>query len=205
MQLILKVIVCWPKLFILIKLWYYLFKKIAVGMGLNYLIGYLQIIISCFVVYLFIVIAIRLFGKKELAQLSVVDLVFILLISNAVQNAMVGPDNSLTGGLVAASALFVTNFVFKYLLYRFPRFNRIVQGEPLLLIYQGKINHRNLDKAKITLSELEEAVREHGVSLVEDVDLAVLENDGNISVLSDDYRTRTTKKRKGHKALTKTE
>jgi uncharacterized membrane protein YcaP (DUF421 family) len=165
--------------------------------------GYLQIVFSSIVVYLFIVVAIRLFGKKELAQLSVIDLVFILLISNAVQNAMVGSDNSLMGGLVAAGSLFVMNFAFKYLLYRFPKLGRVIQGEPILLIYRGKINHKNMGKAKITLDEIKEAIREHGISLIEDVDLAVLENDGNISVLSDDYRKRTTKKRKAHKVITK--
>ena len=165
--------------------------------------GYLQIVFSSVTVYLFIVVAIRLFGKKELAQLSVIDLVFILLISNAVQNAMVGPDNTLLGGLIAAGSLFVTNFAFKYLLYRFPKLGRVIQGEPILLIYRGKINHKNMEKAKITLDEIKEAIREHGISLIEDVDLAVLENDGNISVLSDDYRKRTTKKRKAHKVLNK--
>lgn len=166
-----------------------------------HLSGYPQIIISCIVVYLFIIIAIRLFGKKELAQLSVIDLVFILLISNAVQNAMVGPDNSLLGGLIAAGTLFFINFIFKFLLYRFPKFGRVIQGEPLLLIYKGKLNHKNMGKAKVTLDEMKEAVREHGISLIEDVDLAVLEIDGNISVLSNDYKKQTTKKRKSHRAL----
>lgn len=161
--------------------------------------GYLQIVISSITIYLFIIVAIRLFGKKELAQLSVFDLVFILLISNAVQNAMVGPDTTLQGGLVAAGSLFLVNFAFKFLLYRFPKLGRVIQGEPILLIYRGRINHKNMEKAKITLDEIKEAIREHGVSLIEDVDLAVLENDGNISVLSDDYRKRTTKKRKAHK------
>ena len=90
--------------------------------------NYFHIIISTMAVYLFIVIAIRLFGKKELAQLSVVDLVFILLISNAVQNAMVGPDSTLSGGLVAASTLFVLNYIFKSLQYRYPRFSKVIQG-----------------------------------------------------------------------------
>lgn len=163
--------------------------------------SYPQIIISCVVVYLFIIMAIRLFGKKELAQLSVIDLVFILLISNAVQNAMVGPDNSLLGGLIAACTLFITNSFFKFLIFRFPRFSRVIQGEPLLLIYKGKINHKNMEKAKVTLDEMKEAIREHGVSLIEDVDLAVLEIDGNISVLSNDYKKQTMKKRKAPKVL----
>ncbi|NJD03933.1 MAG: DUF421 domain-containing protein [Ruminiclostridium sp.] len=167
--------------------------------------GYLQIIISCTVVYLFLIIAIRLFGKKELAQLSVVDLVFILLISNAVQNAMVGPDNSLAGGLVAAATLFAVNFLFKYLLYRFPKFGMFIQGEPILLVYKGRINRQNLRRARISDDELKEAIREHGVLLVEDVDLAVLEIDGNISILSDGYQKKTTKRHKSHKIVAKTE
>jgi len=100
--------------------------------------NYTRIIGSTLAVYLFIVIALRIFGKKELAQLSVVDLVFILLISNAVQNAMVGPDSSLGGGLVAATTLFLANYLFKYLQYKFPKFGRVVQGDATMLVYQGK-------------------------------------------------------------------
>jgi uncharacterized membrane protein YcaP (DUF421 family) len=163
--------------------------------------GYSHIIISTVVVYLFIVVAIRLFGKKELAQLSVVDLVFILLLSNAVQNAMVGPDSSLMGGLVAASVLFVINFILKYLLYRFPKFSKAVQGEAILLIYRGTLMHGNIEKARLTLDEVHEAIREHGVPSVERVDLAVLEIDGNISVLSDEYRKQTSRKRRTQKGI----
>lgn len=163
--------------------------------------NYLSIAISTIAVYLFIVVAIRIFGKKELAQLSVVDLVFILLISNAVQNAMVGPDTSLGGGLVAASALFIVNYVLKYLQYRFPEFGKIVQGDATMLIYKGKILDEHLSKARISMDELMEAVREHGVESVSEVDLAVLEVDGNISVLSNQYQKRTLKKRRVHKAL----
>lgn len=157
--------------------------------------GYLNIAFSSVTVYIFIIVAIRLFGKKELSQLSVVDLVFILLISNAVQNAMVGSNSTLVGGLVAAGSLFVVNYLFKLLLYRFPKFGRLLQGEPLLLIYKGVINSPNLAKAKLTLDELKEAVREHGVALLEDVDLAVLETDGNISIISNDFKHKTVKKR----------
>ena len=158
--------------------------------------GYLHIITSSVIVYLFIIIAIRLFGKKELSQLSIIDLVFILLISNAVQNAMVGPDTSLGGGLVAATALFVVNFLLKFIMYRFPKFSRLVQGEAILLIYKGKLNHQNLQKAKLTLDEIQETIREHGVNTIEEVDLAVLEMDGNISVLSNEFQQRTARKRK---------
>ncbi len=165
--------------------------------------GYVQIIISTVVVYLFIIIAIRLFGKKELSQLSVVDLVFILLISNSVQNAMVGSNSTLSGGLVAAGALFVVNYLFKLFLYRFPKFSRLIQGETVLLIYKGKLNHGNVVRAKLTMDEIMEAIREHGVSKIEEVDLAVLEVDGNISVLSNEFSRRTVEKRKPRKENTK--
>ena len=165
--------------------------------------GYLQIAFSSVAVYIFIVVAIRLFGKKELAQLSVIDLVFILLISNAVQNAMVGSDSSLGGGLVAAGALFVTNYIFKYVLFRFPRFSRLVQGEALLLIYKGELIKKNMVRAELSIAELEEAVREHGVGSIEEVDLAVFEVDGNISILSNEYQHQTTRRRKSHKVVSK--
>lgn len=157
---------------------------------------YVQISLSSVTVYLFLLVAIRLFGKKELSQLSVIDLVFILLISNSVQNAMVGSNSSLSGGLVAAGALFITNYVFKQFLYRFPKFSRFIQGEPLMLIYQGKLNLQNCVKAKLTMDEIMEVLREHGIGKIEDVDLAVLEVDGNISVLSNGYQTKSVKKKK---------
>jgi Predicted membrane protein len=157
---------------------------------------YVRIVFSTLAVYLFIVIALRLFGKKELAQLSVVDLVFILLISNSVQNAMVGPNSSLMGGLVAATTLFLANYALKNLQYRFPRFGKVVEGEATMLVYQGKIIDSHMRKARITEAELMEAVREHGVASVEDVDLAIMEVDGSISVLSNQYQKKTVKRRK---------
>ena len=167
--------------------------------------NYVRIIFSTMVIYLFIVIAIRLFGKKELAQLSVVDMVFILLISNAVQNAMVGPDSTLSGGLVAATTLFIMNYIFKSLQYRFPKFGKIVEGDATMLIYKGEILETHLKMAKITKDELMEAVREHGVASVKQVDLAILEVDGNISVLSNEYQKKTVKRRRAHKVLSKQE
>lgn len=160
---------------------------------------YIDIILRAVCVYLFMIIAIRIFGKKELAQLSVIDLVFILLISNAVQNAMVGPNVSLAGGLVAAISLFVVNFILKKLLLRYSGLNKFIQGEPILLVYKGVIKENNLKNSEISMLELEAAIREHGVDGIENVDLAMLEVDGNISVLSDDFRKRSIKKRKRHK------
>ncbi len=152
---------------------------------------YLEIIIRALAVYFFMIIAIRVFGKKELAQLSVIDLVFILLISNAVQNAMVGPDTSLQGGLIAATALFAANFTLKKLLYSNKRLNELVQGGSVLLIYKGVANEENCRKAEISTEELSAAVREHGSENFADVDLAMLEVDGNISVISNDFKKKS--------------
>ncbi len=165
--------------------------------------GYGHIVFSSICVYIFIVVALRIFGKKELAQLSVFDLVFILLISNAVQNAMVGTDSTLGGGVIAALSLFVVNYIFKLIIYRFPRAGKLIQGHAILLIYKGHLNTINLIKAKISSEELMEAIREHGATTIVEIDLAVLEVDGNISVLSHEFHVKTSKKRKPHKVIKK--
>ncbi len=153
-------------------------------------------------IYLFIILAIRLFGKKELAQLSVFDLVFILLISNSVQNAMVGPDNTLVGGLAAATGLFVINYLLKLLLKYFPQLDKILEGEPIILIYEGVVQEKNLDQSLITMDELEAAVREHGAKNISEVSLAVLEKDGNISVITG-FGHKTMRRRKLRKGMLK--
>jgi uncharacterized membrane protein YcaP (DUF421 family) len=155
-------------------------------------------------IYLFVIFAIRLFGKKELAQLSVIDLVFILLISNSVQNAMVGSNVSLPAGIAAATALFAINYIFKLILFRSKKISSLVQGNPLMLIYKGDVLKPHLDQAKITQAELEATVREHGVEGIKNVDLAVLEVDGNISVLSQNFQRKTVRKIKAHKIFAKT-
>lgn len=162
-----------------------------------------EIVIRSVVVYLCIVIGIRLFGKKELSQLSVIDLVFILLISNSVQNAMVGQDSSLLGGIIAALSLFLVNYILKNVFYKSKRISEFFQGDPLMLIYHGKPIVEHMAKAKFSMDDLEAAVREHGVEYIKDVDLAVLEIDGNISILSKDFQHRTVKRRHAHKAISK--
>lgn len=154
--------------------------------------NYFLIVLRCVAIYFFVIIAIRVFGKKELAQLSVIDLVFILLISNSVQNAMIGPDTSLAGGLIAAAALFIVNFALKNLLYRNKKMNELLQGKSIMLVYNGKLQEHNLQHAEISIEELEAAVREHGVEDIAHVDLAILEVDGNISVISNDFKNKTT-------------
>jgi uncharacterized membrane protein YcaP (DUF421 family) len=164
---------------------------------------FLEIVGRSVVVYLFIVIAIRIAGKKELAQLSVIDLVFILLISNAVQNAMVGSDSSLVGGIVAAATLFIVNIILKFVTFKFKKANALLEGEPVLLIHNGKLVEKNLQKEKIPIDEIEAAVREHGVDKIKDVNLAVLEIDGNISIISDNFTKKSTRRRKAHRIIQK--
>ncbi len=165
--------------------------------------SYFEIILRTISVYVFIVAAIRLFGKTELAQLTVFDLVFILLISNSVQNAMVGPDTSLLGGLLAAGSLFVLNFVIKYITFKSGKVNKFLQGEPIMLVHKGQVLRAHMEKVRLTQEELEAAMREHGVSELRHVDLAVLETDGNISILSDDYHKQSIRRRKAHREIAK--
>lgn len=145
---------------------------------------YFDIIIRSAAVYFFMLIALRLFGKKELSQLNTADVILILLISNSVQNAMVGSDTSLWGGLAAAAVLFIINFTLKKLMYKFPKFSDFMQEKPEILIHDGKMDFKALSKLNITNDELKEAIREHGVEHFSDVKLAMLEIDGNISIIS---------------------
>ena len=165
----------------------------------------LSIIVRTVTVYVLMVIGIRLVGKREIAQLTITDLVFILLISNSVQAAMIGQDSSLIGGLVAAVTLFAINYIFGLLFYKSKTLTGLLQGHPLMLIYNGKVIRDNMNKAQISDGELEAVVREHGVENIVDVNLAILEIDGNVSVLSDNFKHRTVRKRRTHKILAKTE
>ena len=164
---------------------------------------YLDIIFRSVAVYFFMVIALRLFGKKELSQLNTADVILILLISNSVQNAMVGNNTTLWGGLAAATVLFVINFIFKKVLYRYEGFSNLIQEKPEILIHNGTLDFKNLSKLNITSDELKEAMREHGVEFFKDVKLAMLEIDGNISIISGDTTLSQThyKRRRKHKSL----
>jgi uncharacterized membrane protein YcaP (DUF421 family) len=148
------------------------------------------------------VIALRVFGKKELSQLNTADIILILLISNSVQNAMVGSNSSLLGGITAAIALFIINFIFKKIMLNSKFIKSLVQDKPEILIHDGKIEFKTLARLGITSEELQEAMREHGVEFYKDVKLAMFEIDGNISVISGNENLRQTHhKRKIHKTL----
>jgi len=166
--------------------------------------SYLDIVIRSTVVYLFMVVALRIFGKKELSQLNTADVILILLISNSVQNAMVGNDTTLWGGLAAATILFAINFILKKLTYRYKKFSDFMLEKPEILIHNGNLDFKNLSKLDITSDELKEAMREHGVEYFKDVKLAMLEIDGNISIISGESNLKQThyKRRKNRKNLT---
>ncbi|AWG23168.1 hypothetical protein FFWV33_17350 [Flavobacterium faecale] len=138
------------------------------------------------------VIALRLFGKKELSQLNTSDVILILLISNSVQNAMVGNNTSLLGGLLAAAVLFLINFILKKLMFHYKDFSTLLQQKPEILIHDGTLDFKILSRLNITSDELREAMREHGIEYFSQVKLAMLEVDGNISIISGDKNLKQT-------------
>ena len=163
---------------------------------------YIDITLRSVAVYFFMIIALRIFGKKELSQLNTADVILILLISNSVQNAMVGADTSLYGGIIAAFSLFFINFIFKKVMLKSKFIKGLVQDKPEILIHNGKTEFKTLARLGITSEELEEAMREHGIEYYKDVKLAMFEIDGNISIISGNENLKQTHhKRKVHKSL----
>jgi len=142
-----------------------------------------DIILRTFVIYLAILIGLRLAGKREIGQMTVFDLVVLLLISNAVQNAMVGQDTSLIGGILAAAVLLLLNSLVAQLRMRWPKLRRLVEGTPTLLVLRGEVIPDHLHREGIDQETLEAALREHGIKDLDDVEMAVLEIDGSISVV----------------------
>ncbi len=143
----------------------------------------LEVIARCVIIYGFLLIAFRVAGKRELGQMTPFDLVLILVISNAVQNAMVGAHTSVTAGLLAAATLFVLNMVVGVLKQSSRRAQTLLEGTPTVLIKDGTPVTASLQQEGISHEELATAVREHGFADVSDVDLAMLEIDGSISAI----------------------
>jgi uncharacterized membrane protein YcaP (DUF421 family) len=138
------------------------------------------------VIYFVVLIGVRLSGKREVGQMTPFDLTLLLLISNAVQNAMTGSDTSLVGGGIAAATLLILNYLVAELSGGNRRFRRFVQGQPSLLVHDGKVIESHMAKEHVSMDELERAMREHGIATYHDVALAVLEVDGSISCLKYD-------------------
>lgn len=134
-------------------------------------------------VYVFLIIVIRLAGRRELAQLNSFDLIVLLMLANTVQNATIGNDNSMVGGLIGVSALLLANYIVVRFLYAHPKVDHLLEGGPTPLIRDGRILHRNLAREAITEGELTEAIRKQGLGSAAEVAEAVLETGGVISVV----------------------
>ena len=133
-------------------------------------------------VYIAVLLLLRVSGKRQVAQMGMAEFVALLLISNAVQNAMNGGDNSLIGGIVLAAALILLSYGFQYATYRSRKFEQLVQGRPTLLIHRGKILADHLKRELLTVRELRAILRKQGIHDLHEIDEAILESDGYVSV-----------------------
>ena len=149
------------------------------------------IVLRTIVVYAFILVGFRLSGKREVGQLAPFDFALILLIANAVQNAMVGPDSSLVGGLVAAAVLLVANSLLGHLAANHRSVEKLLRGKARMLVHRGHVDEHALAAERISHGELLQALRENGCPSVADCCLAVLEVDGTISVIAGGARNGT--------------
>ena len=145
-------------------------------------------------VYIGVFVGLRLAGKRELGQMTVFDLVVVLLIANAVQNAMVGLDFSVQGGLLAAATLLVANRVIALARLRGGTWGRLIEGTLTVLVEDGELIEPRLRRDGLERQELEMVIREHGVESLGDVRLAVLETDGSISIVPMEARVVRTAK-----------
>jgi uncharacterized membrane protein YcaP (DUF421 family) len=137
-------------------------------------------ILRVVVVYALLLIALRFTGRRQLGQLTPFDLVTLLLLSNVVQNAMVGSDVSLVGGLLGAVVLLLLNYVVS----RVMPLRSVLEGKPIVLVSGGKVEAETVRRQGISMDELEEALREHGIGSVADAEMAILESNGSISVIA---------------------
>ncbi len=152
-------------------------------------VGPLALVLRTLGAYVAMLVGFRIFGKRELGQVTVFDVAMVLLIANAVQNAMVGPDTSLLGGLIVAGTLLVLNFMVARLRIRDRMFRRWVEGRPSVLVSNGRWNEDVLRREGLDHGEVEAAMRQNGVLDVGTVRLAVLEDNGAISVVPVDSPT----------------
>jgi uncharacterized membrane protein YcaP (DUF421 family) len=150
------------------------------------------------IVYFFLILGIRIAGKRELAQLNPFDLVVLLTLSNTVQNAIIGNDNSITGGLIGAATLFVVNYMVVRFLFSHEKLDRLVEGDPDVLIEDGVVNEQHLKKELLTKTELETAAHRQGFSSLQEVARASIEPGGTISFTA----RKPTGEEERHRAVT---
>lgn len=150
---------------------------------LNLAVPWWELIVRSVLVYLFLLIVLRITGKRQVGQLAPFDLVLLLVLSNAVQNSMNGGDNSLVGGLLSAATLIALNYLVGFATFRSKRLEALIEGRPEVLIHDGKLYEEVLNRAQLTRHELNAALRQCGCVCVEEVHIATLENNGSISVV----------------------
>src|SRR5437870_5079893 len=134
------------------------------------------------IVYVFLLVLLRMSGKRQVGQLAPFDLVLLLVLSNAVQNSMNAGDNSLAGGLISATTLVGLNLIVGMVTYRNKTLEAIIEGRPQVLIHNGRLFTKVMARAKLTHHELSAALRQAGCSCISEVHTALLENNGTISV-----------------------
>jgi len=142
-------------------------------------------ILNAAILYLFVITALRLLGKKEVGQLSIADLVFVMLISEVVGDVMRASEDTVPGALIAVITIMIINKILEIALYKSKKFNRLMEGSPAVLIRHGKPNKKEMDNNKISIEELEQIAREHGKGNISEIELAILEVDGKVSILDD--------------------
>ncbi len=150
----------------------------------------LNLVLRALAVYAFLLVALRVAGKRELAQMTSFDLILLLVISNAVQNSINAGDNSLTGGLVSAVTLVTVNWLVAWATWRWRPFEKLVEGRPVRVVTDGKVHVGALRRELLTLSELRSALRKQGVARVGDCRRVTLEPDGTLSVVRKDVEQR---------------
>ncbi len=143
-----------------------------------------ELILRGVVVYVFLIVLLRVTGKRQIGQLAPFDLVLLLVLSNAVQNSMNGGDNSLAGGLISATTLVAVNYLAGVLTARSKRMETLVEGRPVVLIHNGQLFEDVMTRAQLTHHELDSALRQAGCDSVSAVHCAILENNGSITVTS---------------------
>jgi uncharacterized membrane protein YcaP (DUF421 family) len=154
-----------------------------------------EVSLRTLVVYIGLLLAMRVAGKREVGQMKPFDLVTLLIISNAVQNAMVGQDSSLVGGLVAAGVILACNYIVGKVRSRFALAQKIFEGSPTLIVHDGQLVMEHLHRENLCAEDVLQAMREHGVDDLTQVKTAILEVDGSISIIQNDNIT-VTKTRK---------
>ena len=156
--------------------------------------GLMLVALKTTVVYIFLVISLRILGKRELGQMNIYDVVLMIVLANAVQNAMVGDDNTLPGGIVAATTLLILNRLFTLAINRSRKLGRLMIGEPILLCNHGSLIPGRMEREGITREQLLAALREHGMDRIDQARMCVLEVDGTISVVPVDANVHRTRR-----------